>query len=140
MADRFRFERGARNAYPGLRGAPTKPGANSGFRYDLQVTVPFYETRTVTVIFPGRQRIPLIFVDGPAASPHRYEDGALCIWHPMDPPAMRWRFEHGLLDLLDAIRAHLLREAWWREHNEWLGPEVTHAPDSTFDTHSLEAA
>jgi hypothetical protein len=41
---------------------------------------------------------------------------------------MQWRFEHGLVDLLDAIRAHLFREAWWREHGEWLGLEVSHQP------------
>jgi hypothetical protein len=40
---------------------------------------------------------------------------------------MRWRFEHGLLDLLDAISAHLFREAWWREYHEWVG----HLPDTS---------
>src|SRR2546422_7956217 len=24
--------------------------------------------------------------------------------------------------------AHLFREAWWRETDEWLGPEAPHAP------------
>ena len=41
-----------------------------------------------------------------------------------------WRFSPGLLALLDAVRAHLFREAWWREHDEWLGPEVGHGPTS----------
>ena len=50
------------------------------------------------------------------------------MWFPGDPPSMQWRLSHGLLDLLDAIRAHLFREAWWREHGEWLGPEVMHLP------------
>jgi three-Cys-motif partner protein len=26
------------------------------------------------------------------------------------------------------VQAHLFREAWWREHDEWLGPEAPHAP------------
>jgi hypothetical protein len=28
--------------------------------------------------------------------------------------------------LLDAIAIHLFKEAWWREHREWLGPEAPH--------------
>ena len=47
---------------------------------------------------------------------------------------MQWRFSHGLLDLLDAIRAQLFREAWWREHGEWLGPEVSHRPPTSNST------
>lgn len=126
IADRLRFERGARAAYPDLRGGPTK--RTTGFRYVVTVEVPFYEPRVVTIIFPPRSQTPVVLADGPPASPHRYDDGGLCMWFPGDPPAMRWRFSHGLLDLLDAIRAHLFREAWWREHNEWLGPEVGHLP------------
>lgn len=126
IADRLRFERGARAAYPDLRGGPTK--RTTGFRYVVTVEVPFYEPRVVTIIFPPRSHTPIVLADGPPASPHRYDDGGLCMWFPGDPPAMQWRFSHGLLDLLDAIRAHLFREAWWREHNEWLGPEVGHLP------------
>jgi hypothetical protein len=32
-------------------------------------------------------------------------------------------FEDGLLALINHIQAHLFRKAWWREHDEWLGPE-----------------
>jgi len=49
------------------------------------------------------------------------------MWVPSDTPANTWTVRHGLLDLLDAIAAHLFREAWWRETNEWLGPQVAHA-------------
>jgi hypothetical protein len=128
FTDRLRFERGARAAYPSLRGGPTK--RTSGFRYVVTVDVPFYEPRVVTISFPPRSRIPTVLADGPPESPHRYADGALCMWHPTDPASMQWRFEHGLVDLLDAIRAHLFREAWWREHGEWLGPEVSHQPSN----------
>lgn len=127
ISDRLRFERGARAAYPGLRGGPTK--RTTGFRYVATVDVPYYEPRTVTITFPAKRRTPTVFADGPPQSPHRYDDGSLCMWHPGDPPSMQWRFDHGLLDLLDAIRAHLFREAWWREHREWLGPEVGHRPN-----------
>ena len=127
ISDRLRFERGARSAYPGLRGGPTR--RTTGFRYIATIDVPYYETRTVTITFRDRSLTPNVLADGPPDSPHRYDDGPLCMWHPDDPPSMQWRFDHGLLDLLDAIRAHLFREAWWREHNEWLGPEVGHLPN-----------
>ena len=131
ITERLRFERAVRRAYPGLRGGPLKHTGSKGFRYTVSVPVPFYETRTVTIIFPPGERTPFVLVDGPPDSPHRYDDNGLCMWHPKDPPSMRWRFENGLLDLLDAICAHLFREAWWREYHEWLGPEVGHIPDST---------
>ncbi len=127
ISDRLHFERGARAAYPGLRGGPTK--RTTGFRYVATIDVPYYEPRTVTITFPAKRRTPSVLADGPPQSPHRYDDGSLCMWHPGDPPLMQWRFDHGLLDLLDAIRAHLFREAWWREHSEWLGPEVGHRPN-----------
>ncbi|WCO67958.1 hypothetical protein PO878_04375 [Iamia majanohamensis] len=126
VTDRLDFERGARTAYPSLRGGPSK--RTTGFRYVVTVDVPYYESRVVTVIFPPGSRTPIVLADGPRDSPHRYEDGGLCMWFPGDPPSMQWRFSHGLLDLLDAIRAHLFREAWWRQHDEWLGPEVGHRP------------
>lgn len=127
ISDRLRFERGARAAYPDLRGGPTKRTASKGFRYTVTVPVPFHQPRAVVIIFGPGDRVPLVLADGPVRSPHRYDDGGLCMWHPKDPTSRRWRFENGLLDLLDAIAAHLFREAWWREHNEWLGPEVGHA-------------
>ena len=116
----------ARAAYPDFRGGPTK--LTTGSRYVVTVEVPFYEPRVVTIVFPPLSQTPIVLADGPPTSPHRYDDGELCIWFPGDPPAMKRRFSHGLLDLLDAIRAHLFREAWWREHHEWLGPEVGHLP------------
>lgn len=127
MSDRLRFERGARVAYSGLCGRPTK--RTTGFRYSVTIDVPYYEPRNVTIIFPARCHAPTVFADGPTESPHRYQDGSLCMWHPHDPRSMQWRFDHGLLDLLDTVRAHLFREAWWREHQEWLGPEVGHRPN-----------
>lgn len=37
-------------------------------------------------------------------------------------------FEDGLLALINHVQAHLFREAWCRENDEWLGPEAPHAP------------
>jgi hypothetical protein len=88
--------------------------------------VPYYEPRFVTIRFPRHGRGPYITADSPATSPHRFDDGTLCLWHPADRRSRRWVFEDGLLDLLDAIVGHLFREAWWRETGEWLGDEVPH--------------
>jgi hypothetical protein len=129
ITDRLRFERGARAAYPRLRGGPAKRTASGGFRYVVTIDVPFYEPRTATIAFPPRSRTAVVLADGPPQSPHRYDHGGLCMWHPEDPPSQRWRFDDGLLDLLDTITAHLFREAWWREHHEWLGPEAGHDSD-----------
>lgn len=129
ITDRLRFERGARAAFPSVRGSPTGRAPGGGFCYTATIPVPFYEPRQITVIFPPGQRVPTVLSDGPTDSPHRYEDGGLCMWHPSDPASKRWSFDDGLLDLLDTIKAHLFREAWWREHHQWLGPEIIHGPD-----------
>lgn len=80
----------------------------------------------MTILVRSGGREPSVLVDGPTTSPHRYDDGSLCMWHPNDPSAHRWLPEDGLLDLLDATADHLFREAWWRDHDEWLGPEAPH--------------
>ena len=60
----------------------------------------------------------------PRWSPHRYGDGSLCMWFPDDPPARRWVPADGLEALVVYIRAHLVREDWWRRTGEWPGPEA----------------
>ena len=89
--------------------------------------VPFYEHRNVEIRV-GSSRVARVFVDGPDDSPHRYPDGSLCMWYPHDPPEEKWVFGDGLLPLLNHIQLHLFREAWWREHGEWPGPQAPHAP------------
>ncbi len=131
VVDRLRFERGARRAYPTLRGGPNRRTASRGFTYTATVNVPWHEPRNVTVVFRAGGRTPMVFADGPTESPHRYGDGGLCMWLPADQASQQWRFDHGLLDLLDAVVAHLFREGWWREHDEWLGPEVGHTRPAT---------
>lgn len=132
ITDRMQFERGARASFPGLRGRRVRRSASVTFRYTLEMDVPFYEARQVTIDFLVSSGVPRVYVDGPTSSPHRYDDGSLCMWYPGDAANHRWTFEHGLLDLLDTIRGHLFREAYWREHGErddaWLGPEVAHGP------------
>jgi hypothetical protein len=61
--------------------------------------------------------------------PHRYADRGrtrLCVWHPGDPVDRTWVPEDGLLVLFGMLAEHLFKEAWWREHGEWLGEEYPH--------------
>lgn len=132
VGDRMAFERGARAVYPSLRGRRPRRRGSIAFRYTVTIDVPFYDSRQVAIEFRSGSTHPFVTVDGPQESPHRYDDGTLCMWVPTDANPERWTFHHGLLDLLDAVRAHLFREAWWRETRddsgvgEWLGPELPH--------------
>lgn len=125
---RLRFELGARSRFPSLRAFTTRNGEQSGRHYVAKVPVPHYQERTVSVVFrrdsPNTARVR---TDGPTASPHRFGNGTLCMWHPRDPVSARWIVEDGLVRLLGITSAHLFREAWWRETGEWLGPEAPHA-------------
>jgi len=74
----------------------------------------------------NRAVVVVVHAIDPFWSPHRYRDGALCMWHPDDPPARRWFHSDGLPALIGLITAHLVRENWWRTMGEWLGPEAPH--------------
>ena len=116
------FERGVRRHFPALRASTRTSGERAGRLYQAQIDVPHFERRRVEAFFS--KQVPLaaqISADGPEISPHRYEDGKLCIWYPGDPDSDRWVHSDGLLMLLGLITAHLFREAWWRQTGEWLG-------------------
>jgi hypothetical protein len=124
---RIVFEAGARRRLPSLRGSTLVSGDRAGRVYTASLEVPHYAPRRVAVRFPKKSpTYPLVTVDGPTSSPHRYGEHRLCMWHPDDPAHARWQFEDGLLALLGMVAAHLFREAWWRETDEWLGPEAPH--------------
>lgn len=85
--------------------------------------------RRVTVQFhPRSPSSPLVYVDGPADSPHRYEDGTLCMWQPTDSAPMRWSPRDGSAELATRIAVHLVKEEWFRRSGEWIGEEVLHHP------------
>ncbi len=93
--------------------------------------------RRLTLIFSRapRQGAPIVVVDGPTRSRHRYtwlRPTALCMWYSRDPPAMRWRLREGLTGLIDRARVHLLREAWWRTMASWPAPEVHREPNPPY--------
>lgn len=101
--------------------------------YEVDLAVPGYDSRHVTIDFDRRTWWrPRMFADGPAgynASPHRFPGRGhreLCLWYAGDPPALRWEPDDGLLHLLGMVAEHLFKEAWWREHGEWLGEEYPH--------------
>jgi len=102
--------------------------------YEINVTIELIEgtQRRVRIVFDDdRPTVPRVVVIGEERQqgwPHRYGDGSLCMWFPKDPPEQRWLLEDGLLALIGYVEAHLFREIWWLEHDEWLGPEAGHGP------------
>ena len=124
----MRFELGVDIQFSGVIAKNCRKGKKVWREYQLAIEVPTYNIRQVTIkVFPSEYKTPKVTVDGGASdSPHRYEDGRLCMWYSWDPRNNRWVFEDGLLSLLVLIQAHLFREAWWRENDEWLGPEKPH--------------
>ena len=121
--DRIIFERGTSDAVPTLARKLTP----AGYVYRCTLHPPGYDARKVEILFPRHSsEIPVVHVDGPVDSKHRFDDDSLCIWYPSDPRDQRWAFSDGLLHLVTLTAIHLFKEAWWREHEEWLGPEVAH--------------
>ena len=122
------FERDVEQYFPDLEGKIIKEKLELYLEYKLIIEVPpSYESRCVAIRFSNNiKKLPVVTVDGPNDSPHRYNEGELCMWYPYDPKVNRWVQHDGLLHLLIIIQKHLFREAWWRETGEWLGKEVAH--------------
>jgi hypothetical protein len=117
-----RGQAGVHARYPSIE----KSKSCRSLSYALDVEIPCYETRRVTVVFDARHTPAgvRVFADGPEESRHRYDDGTICMGHPDDPADLRWTPEDGLADLIEMTRPHLFREAYWRETGVWLGSEV----------------
>jgi hypothetical protein len=95
---------------------------------------------SVTVVFapirwyPGDSRpldgreFPAVYADRMIDSPHRFADGALCLYHPHDPVQRRWTPEKGLTALLSLAADHLFFEDVYRESDppRWIAPEAEH--------------
>ncbi len=130
---RARLEAGARAAYPSLRYRRLQHRQGPVDIYTVELQIPGYQSRRVTVEFTRRLWwAPQVFVDGPAghgASPHRFPRRGgrqLCLWYSGDSSERRWEPDDGLLVLFGMVAEHLFKEAWWREHGEWLGEEYPH--------------
>lgn len=128
LASLYAFERDARREL----GALHRRDASRPRRlvYELTLDVPAYDDpRHVRIEFvASRAVVPSVFVDGPDDSPHRYEDGSLCMYHPADPPKRRWIPNDGLAALIDYIRTHIFQEAEARAGRGWPGDEAPHGP------------
>ncbi len=123
------FERGAVEQYPSLTVSNRRERGKLWREYRVEIRLDEYDvTRSVSIkVFPSAHAMPEVQVDGPGDSPHRYDNGQLCMWYPWTFDKLeRWSFRDGLLHLLVIVEAHLFREAWWRETGEWLGPEQPH--------------
>lgn len=132
---RVLFEWDARKQFPRLRRKLKQLDGQRGCSYLVEVDVPYYETRRVEIFFGQYDSggAPIILADGPTESPHRFSDfegRQLCVWHHNYPRDQRWIFQDGLLHLLELIKLHLFREAWWRDTGcgEWPGPQALHNP------------
>ena len=130
----MRFERGAYEHYPSLSARNIHDGHELYREYTLDLPVKHYGlTRRVKIkMFPIASSPPSVTCDGPEDSPHRYDSGDLCMWYPYSSKSERWVFEDGLFALIVYVEAHLFREEWWRETEEWLGPEVSHSSPASF--------
>lgn len=94
--------------------------------------------RRIAIVFAGPPSTtpPVVMASGPRRSRHRFHSfrpTSLCLWYAKDHPAMRWRLQDGLPVLIDLVRVHLVREAWWRETGRWDGPEVHRDPNPKVD-------
>lgn len=102
--------------------------------YDLTVSVPEYdEHRRVTIRLTNFTDPSLdgVTVDGSTESPHRRGTTDLCLWRWDAPPEKQWTADEGLLALIQYVRVHLFREAYWRETGGydggiWAGDEAPH--------------
>lgn len=131
---RIHFEGEARKAFPSMQMSRTGKGKKTGVVvYTLHIAVPeFGERRLIKITLGNRTRptVRSITVDGPTDSPHRYDDGHLCMWYPGDGPELTWQPEEGLRRLIQYAEVHLFREAFWRRYGEWPGPEAPHGEEA----------
>ncbi len=75
--------------------------------------------------WPGED-FPKIYAGSMDASPHRFSDGALCLYYPGDPVEQRWTSAQGFTALIVLVAEHLFFEDVFRETKEWIGPQAAH--------------
>lgn len=102
--------------------------------FRLRVNIEGIGIVKITVCLPWRYpRSPRIYVEGPRGcsmdSPHRYADGALCMWFPRDGASRTWQPDKGPVVLVGHIIRHLAQEEWWRRTGDWPGEEAPHNPE-----------
>jgi hypothetical protein len=93
----------------------------------VEVTVLFERQRHFggLRLVDGRD-FPAVYAGEYDESPHRYSDGSLCLYYPLDPESRRWTFGNGLRSLISLAADHLFFEDWHRQTGEWIAPEAPH--------------
>lgn len=97
----------------------------------IEVTVVFERQRHFggLRLVDGRD-FPAVYADAYDESPHRYSDGSLCLYYPLDPESRRWTSGKGLRSLISLAADHLFFEDWHRQTGEWIAAEAPHGfPD-----------
>lgn len=80
---------------------------------------------------PGPGRIPQGFI------PFESLVGALCLWYPKDPPALRWDWSKGLDDYVRVVQRHLWCEEFFRRNLRWPGEETPHGERADGQPHPI---
>ncbi len=100
----------------------------AAFAWRVQVTIPAYEeTFALLIELDERRAVRVTAEDWVGPMKHTYGQNSLCMWYPSDPLDRRWSRTDGLLKLVDTAVAHLFKELFYRETDEWLGEEAPHA-------------
>lgn len=98
-----------------------------GRREPVPVTIMFEPWRQIVPwVFLRGDRYPTVYAGDMPDSPHRYDDGSLCLYYPGDPPKRQWTRELGLSSLLSLVADHLFFEDVYRDRGEWIAPEAPH--------------
>lgn len=74
-------------------------------------TVPAFSTRTWLHRYPT-----VLPSDGLSL---QYLAGGLCLWHPDDPPRLRWSWSDGVDEYLRIVQRHLWCEEYCRRFGRW---------------------
>jgi hypothetical protein len=93
----------------------------------------------------GRHPDPYAFPVGPTRTwYHRYplapENGCLgqlCLWYPLDPPHLKWRWADGVLSLVSIVRRHLWFEEQFRRTGLWPVEDAPHSHTADGVAHAI---
>ncbi|MBW3569121.1 hypothetical protein KY385_03275 [Candidatus Parcubacteria bacterium] len=94
--------------------------------YVVSIPIKAYRTSTlVRIEFNGKSAS----VYAPGLSGLRHvnppaPEQSLCLWYPGDGAARKWKFEFGIVPLLELVRLHLYKEMRFKETGRWPGEEV----------------
>lgn len=104
----------------------------AGRRDRVPVTVVFEQCRVIEGVFPlylPGPDFPTVYASSMEDSPHRFADGALCLYYPGDSRHRRWTHDNGLASLISLAADHLFFEDHFTRTGHWLADEAKHGLD-----------